>query len=43
MALLALEQGIETKQRAYGKTVNAETAQLANKGFDLQEKSKQSL
>ena len=41
--LLALERGIETKKRSYGSSVNQETQQLANKGFDTQKKSKESL
>ena len=41
--LLALERGIETKKRSYGSNVNAESQALANKGFDVQKKSKESL
>ena len=43
IGLLGLERGIDTNKRMYKAGVNQETQQLANHGFDLQEKSKQSL
>ena len=35
VGLLALEQGIETKKRSYGKGVNEETQVMAAQGYDL--------
>ena len=40
---MGLERGIDTSKKIYKPGVNQETQQLANHGFDIQEKSKQSL